>query len=557
MNLKLLFGGIPDSTNYEKQRNQLQDEYNRLQDIEQSDQYQEYIQLADFVHSSAIKDKKKELVALKYKNSDAGNKEKEFRSLENDKDIKRYFKLINSNYLEDFEKISASNELARYHELEDYLQSDEYIQTKVYMKKSSAKRFKETDEYQALQETLRLKKDPEVKAYLKKKKKGKINDEEEPSDKVIHFLELEKYVNSDEFLQRKKEILTQKFQDTEAYQKWNEWKQLKESNDIKFFHSFQKSALYKNYLNTKDSDKLKRYEELSTYLKSKEFKEEKEYLLLKPKDKYELTPEYKQELRYKELLNSEDISWYLKNKGHKRFTWFEQWQLTFEDNFDESKLNKDVWLTKYYWGEELLHSNYSLANEKHCFTDKNLQVSGSSVKIITRRENAEGISWDPVLGFAPKFFEYTSGLMSTGKSFRQQYGIFEAKIKFSAPQSVTHAFWMVSNHIMPHIDIMKTNGQVSLGNFWGDLPEKNSIRKNRSAVKASRLTGYNIYRLEWSKDALLWKINGATVFKATKGIPQEPMFLVFSSHVYRDIDPANTPSSLELDWVRCYQKTNN
>ena len=85
----------------------------------------------------------------------------------------------------------------------------------------------------------------------------------------------------------------------------------------------------------------------------------------------------------------------------------------------------------------------------------NVELSNGALKIVTRQEKATGKSWDPERGFFPREFDYTSGLINTGKSFRQQHGRFAAKIKLTGGQAASHAVSLMSNLIIPQIDIFK------------------------------------------------------------------------------------------------------
>ncbi|NMC39901.1 MAG: family 16 glycosylhydrolase, partial [Bacteroidales bacterium] len=154
--------------------------------------------------------------------------------------------------------------------------------------------------------------------------------------------------------------------------------------------------------------------------------------------------------------------------------------LRFEDDFISKKLDASKWITRYFWGDKILKDAYSLATDQHFLTDgENIEITNSTLKINTRQEEVTGKAWDPLLGFFPKDFKYTSGIISSGKSFRQQFGVIQAKIRLNKPGKVTHAFWMTGDRILPQIDIFKSdNSKLLMTNFWGNITEKEGIRKN-------------------------------------------------------------------------------
>ncbi len=123
--------------------------------------------------------------------------------------------------------------------------------------------FRDTDEYSKFLEYKSLKKDPEVKGYYKAKKKG-----DAVKTKIINqFEELEAFIRSSAFL-AKKNMKPITFKDSEEYKKLLEYKRLKASPEIKEFYRFGESKEYANYLNTHDSKRLERYNELREYTAS-------------------------------------------------------------------------------------------------------------------------------------------------------------------------------------------------------------------------------------------------------------------------------------------------
>jgi len=56
-----------------------------------------------------------------------------------------------------------------------------------------------------------------------------------------------------------------------------------------------------------------------------------------------------------------------------------------------------------------------------------LELSGSAVKLLPAVKKYQGKEWIPSLGFYPKDFNYTSGIICSGSSYRTKYGKFEAK----------------------------------------------------------------------------------------------------------------------------------
>jgi beta-glucanase (GH16 family) len=166
------------------------------------------------------------------------------------------------------------------------------------------------------------------------------------------------------------------------------------------------------------------------------------------------------------------------------------------------------------------------------------------LRIITKPQKISGKVWDPQKGFYVKDFSYTSGILNTGISFRQKYGIFSAKIKLTDP-AVRNAFWIIGDRITPHVDICRSGS----GKVWFDL-FSSAGNHTKKSLGSKYLSDFYIYTLEWKPESLVWKINGVEVMRQTTGVPQEAMYINLAGGV--DRQPGGI-SSMEVDWVRAYQ----
>jgi hypothetical protein len=352
------------------------------------------------------------------------------------------------------------------------------------------------------------------------------------SDELKHYLELEKEVNSSDFALRKKKIHKEKFKASEAYRK-----------EVRY------NQLSKRLKDNEPSDEMKQLDE---YINSEEFIKQKQYLTMKPKERYETTEEYQKETEYQTLKKSEKIVWYFKTKKSNPFKEIEKWDLTFEEKFNESRLNRSKWMTRYFWGDKTMDSSFVLEDDNSFITDgENIEFYDNKARIVTKAASAEGLVWRSEQGFVMEAFDFTSGLISTASSFRQKYGIFSAKIKM-AGNAVAQAFWMVSDSMLPHIDVARLeNGKLHSNYFWGNgsSPQK-SLSKTGGTKYADN---YFIYTLEWSPNKLVWKINGKVFKTQTSGVPQEEMYINFSSNLKKDASSSGLPSAMEIDWIRVYK----
>jgi Glycosyl hydrolases family 16 len=532
--LKLLLGMIPSTSKIEQAEKALANEFEKLRVFAGSDQLAKYNELNGLVNSSGFIQKRKEIESLRYKDSEEYEREKEFLSLKKSKDIILYFKTIGGHELKRYKDLEGSDRINEFENLENFIKSPGFLEKQ----KMRPFTFKDTDEYQRFLEFKTLRSDPEIKAYQKSKKKGEVT----KTKTILRYEELANFINTPAFLSKKK-MKPVTFKDSEEYRKLLEYKRIKGSPEIRQFYKFGGSGEYANYLNTHESNRLSRFNELKEYVASEEFRVRKNYLL--DKKRFLKTEMYKNIQEYDRLKKNPDIIWYHKVKDSSKFDVLKQRLMTFSDEFEGERLDTGKWLTNYYWGEKLLKDRYTVEPDLHSYTEKeNFELRNSVLKIYTKPQRINGKTWSPSKGFTPKEFGYTSGLINSGSSFRQKYGIFTAKIKLGNPEAKS-AFWMLADRITPHINVCRT----SKGRIWFDYFPAES--HNPKTHLGKRYAGdFYIYSLEWTPDRLIWKINNTEVFVQTSNVPQEPMYVLLGGGLDK---PINGMTSMEIDWVRVYE----
>ncbi len=303
----------------------------------------------------------------------------------------------------EFKEFKKSDELARFEELDKVVNTPEFSQK---VKEIKAQKFKDTDEFKKEQELKSLQKAKDIKLYFKVKDSQELANykETDKSEDLKTYEALSEYINSKEFAEAK---ASKEFKGSEAQEKEQDYNRLKGS--LKGYFKFKTSPKRETYKAVKDSDRLNRLQELEEEVKSESFAKVKEYMALKPQQKYEQSEEYKLEKEYIELRDSEKMKWYQKLAAKNDFDKLKEWKLTFEDDFAGSSMDRGKWMTNYFWGEVLLKDTYALPGDKHFYTrGQNVEVADSVLKIVTKQETTSGKVWNPTLGFTPQEFEYTS-----------------------------------------------------------------------------------------------------------------------------------------------------
>lgn len=445
----------------------------------------------------------------------------------------------------EFDKLhtfAESKQLARYNELNDLVHSAGFIQKKKEIESLS---YKSSEEYSKEKESNSLKKAKDILMYFRTLQGTALKKfrELDGSEKISKYESLKSLVNGTGFKEKMKE---KEFSASEDAKKLAEFKQLDSSVEIKEYYKFRASKELANFKNIDGSARLKRYNELKEFTASKDFADRKAYLL--DKKRYEKTDDHKSLIEFETLKKEADIAWYFKVKDSNKFDILKHRELVFSEEFDGDKLDTKRWLTNYYWGDKLLKDRYSIDTDLQYYTEKeNFEVRNSFLKINTKPQKISGKAWSAVNGFTTKEFGYTSGLVNTGNSYRQKFGVFTAKIKLGDANSRS-AFWLLGEKAAPLITVCRTTG----GKVWFDLIGKDG--KSAKTKLGARYAGDSfIFTLEWTASSLVWKINGVEVFSQTGNVPQEPMYINLAGGVNK---PLGGMTSMEIDWIRVYQPKN-
>lgn len=599
------FGLIPSAESIEKKEQETAQEYEKLKAFRQSNELARYQELKQWVGSEEYKKRKKEINAERYKGSEPHQKEQRFKKLIRKDPLRTYLKVKDSKKLQHYLQTKDSQDFKRFLELRDFFESAEFDEfkksledkkknKKQYHKKTLSEynklqkkygwyhRFRESNEYahyldlkdsdqirrydelaqtrdgRKSPEYKSLKKDSDTRSFLKTRSSKKLARFESlhGSQPVSRLEELHEEVHSEQFASLPDEIQQLDFKQTDEYRSYQEYKKLKRNRDIKKALRFQDSKKYSLYQQALDSDELEEYRQLKDYFDGDDFKEKKNYL--KQKNKFKLSQEYEWLREYENLRKSDQIKWYFANRDSHKFDFLRQWERSFHDDFQTGELDAGKWLTSYYWGKALLNESYVQATDHHFFTDgNNIRVDDGVLRIITRKEQVEGKVWHPSLGFYPRTFEYTSGIINTGQSFRQKYGIFRTKARLNHARNIRHSFWLVPDKILPEIDVFsysRNPASIDLNAYSGDVRDRKSLK-----TKKSRIGGYNfskryvIYELDWQPKKLIWKINGVCVRKQKKQVPDEPMYMILNSGVNGPVKDSALPGEMLVDWVEAYR----
>jgi hypothetical protein len=128
--------------------------------------------------------------------------------------------------------------------------------------------------------------------------------------------------------------------------------------------------------------------------------------------------------------------------------------------------------------------------------------------------------------------QFTAGMLTTEKSFRQLYGYFEARIKVPHVAGAWPAFWLLGDPgTFDEIDVMEILAgrptRHNLGHQWkGADGKKHSERMSLDTTDLS--TGFHTYGVLWTADAIVYYRDNVEVGRFANPGLHRPMYLIVS-----------------------------
>lgn len=596
------FGGIKNTDKYEAEQEQLEKDFHEFVSVQGSDELKSFLELEKFVKSEQFLKTKSELQKLQFKGSPEEAQLKEYNKLHKTRKLVKYYLTSGSSELKKYNAFQESEKLEKYIELKAFVEDGTYKTEKdkyskeVYknsLEAAKVKEFQKLEKNRKLKDFFAIKNGNDLDALKKfeesellqrvselqkKKDSGKLEAEEKnelkklksdsgfirneklkkskayrnyleifKSDMPSKHEELSTEISAEEFKTRVAYLQDKKkFEKTEDFEKHNDFKKLKSSDDIRFNNKYPKSSAYLNYKNLDQSEIKKKYEDLRKTVGSDEFLERKAYL--EDSKKWEKTDEYQKEQLYDEMIKRPHLVKYLSYVNTDLLDFYKNWNIVFEDRFKDHKLDKSKWQTLSPWAESTVGRNFSQAGDLQGFTDgKNIKMDHGNLQVIVNKERTASLVWNFSMGFNEEELKYSSGLLSTGEQFKAEYGILEAKIKYAPQKEIIDVFYLGSEKQKGRINLLETGSVNRFGLINGNdgsqhLESLNGLASNK----------FYIFRLEWKKGKVCWKINGKEIFETKLDVPVGPLHINLASLVLKDTN--KLPHQFTIDWVRFYQK---
>jgi len=230
--------------------------------------------------------------------------------------------------------------------------------------------------------------------------------------------------------------------------------------------------------------------------------------------------------------------------------------MTFHDEFDGESLDPGKWRTAYHWGAATTINKelafYVDTQDSHRpITNVDPFTLKNGVLTIQAAKNVEG------------GLPYTSGVITTQRSFSQTYGYFEARMKMPSGEGAWPTFWLVAANKdwPPELDVVEMVGQrpTVLLATEHDAVDGHDVSKHCYPTVSDMTQDFHKYGLLWTATDLTWYFDDNVVCHlSTQPSQHTPMYIIMNLAIgsggWTGAPSTTTPfpQSLQVDYVRTY-----
>jgi beta-glucanase (GH16 family) len=241
------------------------------------------------------------------------------------------------------------------------------------------------------------------------------------------------------------------------------------------------------------------------------------------------------------------------------------WQLLFNDEFEQETIDKSKWTTCYWWGNDGCTNAGN--HELEWYRPENVLVDQGSLKLQARPQTIDASDENT--------YDYTSGMITSGRSssetslppnFAFQYGYVEIRAKVPAGQGLWPAFWMLpaTHQSKPEIDVMEILGDEpqTLHMYFHYLDKDGSADQDGTSWTGPDFSkDWHTFAVDWQPEAITWYVDGVERkrYDEITHVPAEPMYLLANLAVGGDWPgpPDRStlfPSNYEIDYIRVWRR---
>ncbi|AGB39278.1 glycoside hydrolase family 16 protein [Natronococcus occultus] len=250
------------------------------------------------------------------------------------------------------------------------------------------------------------------------------------------------------------------------------------------------------------------------------------------------------------------------------------WQLTFNDEFDQRELDTSVWNVGYGWGR----THPGLGSWEYV-RDDDVWVDGRIDRLVLQADYDEA---DGPYEHEYLPYHWYAGGVNTKSTFSQRQGYFEARIRLpEIVEGILPAFWCMPDdgEFPPEIDIVEHFTEpyrTKAAIHWGERDLTDTVDYESELNSASGPYDHDddprenfvVYGAHWQEDRTDFYVDNDHFLTVTDGHSVDPnrrelnygapFYLMLSTQLSDEWgDPAqhdDYPYTWEIDWVRVWEE---
>lgn len=231
--------------------------------------------------------------------------------------------------------------------------------------------------------------------------------------------------------------------------------------------------------------------------------------------------------------------------------------LIFEENFDGTELNENIW--NYELGNGCPNICGWGNNERQFYTKKNARVKDGLLIITATKTDSL----------------YESARITTANKVEFQYGTVEVRAQLPKGHGLWPAIWMLGNDIKDkgwpscgEIDIMEYVGKEPHTIYTSmHTPEShgNTINSKKTIIDTIE-EGFHTYTANWTKDSITFYIDNKRVYTYSPEIKNnqnwpynKPFYIILNMAIGGNfggpkVDDSIFPQEFIVDYIKVYQE---
>ena len=252
------------------------------------------------------------------------------------------------------------------------------------------------------------------------------------------------------------------------------------------------------------------------------------------------------------------------------------WEATFREEFDGSSLDTAQWRYRQL-------DFYNPAGSRQCSKsdESAVAVSEGTLKLQVRRDPQRAGEQCVTPEYGTHGY-YLNGHVSTEETFTFTHGVAAARVKFQRGRGQHGAFWLQRSGSAAAVpgQPFVSGAEIDVAEFFGEgYPEGglaafiyylNAQNENEKVggvwPKATRQlpagdswwSSYHVFSVEWTPQEYVVRVDDREVFRTSEGVSGVEQYLILSllssDWELARLDESTLPSTMEVDWVRVWQR---